>query len=95
MKIAFVEWYPRICGTGDGTVHLSAGAETLGHTMERVTFTRSGKQLKAFGGKGNDWTTVKLADGAAYLDEFDLIIPSDIVCQHPSVDGIPYTHHTD
>jgi hypothetical protein len=92
MRIAFVEWFPRICGTGDGTVHLSAAAEALGHTMERVTFSKSGKDLAAFGGKGPDWKTVKLKDGPAYLDEFDLIIPSDIVCQHPNVDGQAIKH---
>ena len=87
MKIAIVEWYPRICGTGDGAVHLSAGGEELGHTVDRLAFSKSGKQLKAFGEKGNAWTTHKQRDAVAVLNGYDLVIPSDVVCQHPTVDG--------
>lgn len=91
MKIAIVEWYPRICGATDWGHHL-AGARIKGWDIERVTFSRSGKPLKDWN-RASDFTVHKIRDAVAVLNKYDLIIPTDVVCFAPKLawdeDGPP------
>jgi len=86
MRIAIIEWRPRICGATDWAIHLSYGGAALGHEVDRLTFSKSGKSLAGWGHRGRFWEARKLADAPGILDGYDLIILSDIICRSPEVD---------
>lgn len=86
MRIAIVEWWPRICGVTDWGIHLGQ-ANVPGTTVHRVTFSKSGRRLAAWGTKGAEWVPYKLADAPEVLSSYDLVILDDIICQAPEVDG--------
>lgn len=83
-KIAIVEWFPRICGATDWALHLAAGGD-----CDLITFTRSGKPLKAFN-RGEEWTVYKQRDAADVLNQYDLVVISDVVCFAPQTRDNPY-----
>jgi hypothetical protein len=86
VRIAIVEWFPRICGVTDWGIHLGQ-ANVPGTTVHRVTFSKSGRRLAAWGTKGAEWVPYKLADAPEVLSSYDLVILDDIICQAPEVDG--------
>lgn len=86
MKIAFVEWYPRICGVTEVTKHWVTGAKALGYQGDLVTFSKTGRPR----GDWHDaaaWQTYRIADLPDVLNAYDLIVLSDIICQAPQVCG--------
>ncbi len=86
MKIAFVEWFPRICGVTEVTKHWATGAAPLGYQADLVTFSKSGKSLAAWQGQGT-WQVHRIADIPEVLNAYDLVILSDLICQAPQVTG--------
>jgi len=97
MKIALVEWAPRICGPTTWLEHLRPGLEALGHAADLRTFSRSGRWINAWHPrKPHPWMVDRVRDAVAVLDEYDLVIFADIVCRQPGlhksglVDGLPY-----
>ena len=87
MKIAIVEWAPRICGACDWGVHLSHGGADLGHEVDRLTFSKSGKALSAWGTKKDEWQPFRRANAVEILNGYDLVILTDIACR-ARVDGV-------
>lgn len=85
MKIAVVEWFPRVCGVHAWALNISHGLMLNGHEVERLTFTKSGRPLSAWGGLGKHWTVHRLRDAVDVLNGFDLIVLSDVVCRAPAV----------
>jgi hypothetical protein len=83
-KIAIAEWFPRICGATDWGLHLSAG-----NPCDRWTFSKSGRPLKRWN-RGECWTTGRIKDAAAILNEYDLVILTDVVCFAPELRENPY-----
>jgi glycosyltransferase involved in cell wall biosynthesis len=81
MKIAIVEWWPRLCGAVNWAIHLS-GAQTE-HQVDLLTFSKSGKKLKPWDRVVADWKVHKIADAVEVLNSYDLVILSDIVCRAP------------
>jgi len=96
VKIAIVEWWPRLCGAVNWAIHLS-GAETH-HQVDLLTFSKSGKKLKPWDKVVANWQVHKIQDAVAVLNTYDLIILSDIVCRAPEtrskVEGeLPWYYH--
>lgn len=83
MRIALVEWWPRICGATDCAIHLSAGG-ARGDVVDLVTFSRNGRPRK-------DWVHPELwkihrqDDAVEVLNGYDLVIMSDVACFAPEV----------
>lgn len=84
MKIAIVEWWPRLCGAVSWAVHLS-GAQVPGVQVDLLTFSKSGKLLMPWTKVPGNWQVHKLADAVSVLNGYDLVIMSDIVCRAPEV----------
>lgn len=84
MRIAVVEWWPRICGATDWAIHLSHAKPPRGVTCERVSFSKSGRHLAAWG-RGNLWQVHRQADAVDVLNQYDLVITSDVVCFAPAL----------
>jgi hypothetical protein len=90
MKIAIIEWYPRLCGAVSWSVHLSAARH---HQVDLVTFSKSGRGLKPWETVSGKWKVFKIADAVNILNSYDLVILGDIVCRSPEVrkgDSDPY-----
>jgi hypothetical protein len=86
MKIAFVEWYPRICGVTEVTKHWVTGAAALGYQGDLVTFSKTGRPR----GDWHDaaaWRCHRIADLPEVLNAYDLVVLSDLICQAPQVCG--------
>jgi glycosyltransferase involved in cell wall biosynthesis len=81
MKIAIVEWWPRLCGAVNWAIHLS-GAETH-HEVDLLTFSKSGKKLKPWEKVVANWQVHKISEAVQVLNSYDLVILSDIVCRAP------------
>jgi glycosyltransferase involved in cell wall biosynthesis len=83
VKIAIVEWWPRLCGAVNWAVHLS-GAQTE-HQVDLLTFSKSGKLLMPWTKVPGNWKVHKVSDALNVLNSYDLVILSDIVCRAPEV----------
>ena len=88
MKIAVVEWWPRICGAVSWALHLSH-ARRRGTTLDRVTFSASGRALAAWD-RANRWQVHRIRDAVEVLNTYDLVILSDVVCCAPATTKNPY-----
>lgn len=84
MKIAVVEWWPRLCGAVTWAAHL-AGARTE-HQVDLLTFSKSGAMLTPWRKVPGPWQVRPLDECASILNGYDLIILSDIVCRAPEID---------
>lgn len=94
MKLAVVEWWPRICGATDWGIHLSAGAEGAGVEVERLTFSKSGRRLKVWGAASEPWAVYPARDAVEVLRGFDGVVLTDVVTRNPDWTkkgaGLPY-----
>ena len=84
MKIAVVEWWPRVNGATDYGSHLMGGAAKHGVEMTKVTFSKSGKVLKPWE-RADEYQVHRLRDAPDVLNEFDHIILTDLVCFAPQI----------
>jgi hypothetical protein len=84
-RVAIVEWWPRVCGVTEWAVHVSSGFAAAGCDVDRITFSKSGKRLAAWGAPGAAWTPHRVADAVDVLRRYDLVVLSDIVCRAPEV----------
>ena len=92
MKIAIYEPEPRICGPLTWAYHVKAGLLWLGHEVDVVSFTKSGKARVAWGTPkpGARWwlkpldRVEKNVDAIKTLQEYDMVILPEI--RNPSHD---------
>lgn len=89
MRVALVEWYPRVCGSTEWGFHFARGAHR-NLVIDPVTFTKSGKLLKDFY-RPEFWTVHKQRDAVAVLNEYDLVVAIDLVCFAPKLSGRKFT----
>lgn len=88
MRIAIVEWWPRICGATDWGMHLSAADSCGGlYDIDRLTFSKSGKQLTAWSVHKDRWQVHRTSEAIDVLNTYDLIILTDIASR-ARADGI-------
>lgn len=92
MKIAIVEWWPRLCGAVAWAAHLASANGSDGHQVDLLTFSKSGRLLKPWEKVPGNWQVRPLGSAVAILNDYDLVILSDIVCRAPEVkkDDVPY-----
>lgn len=83
MKVAIVEWFPRICGATDWGLHLSA-ARLKGVEVQLVTFSKSGKVLKDWN-RPELYRVEKIRDAVETLNAYDLVVVTDVVCFAPQL----------
>jgi hypothetical protein len=79
VKIAIVEWYPRLCGAVTWSAHLAEGNPDV----DLLSFSKSGKFLKPWSRVPGRWQARKYADAVDVLAEYDLVILGDIVSRAP------------
>lgn len=98
MKIAIVEWWPRLCGSVNWGHHFYAGGKKsrLAY-VDLVTFSNSGRPLAAWNLGNSDWKIHRLSDAVDVLDSYDFVVFVDLVCFAPQLttkDGsaAPYTN---
>ena len=84
MKIAVVEWMPRLCGVVSWVKHITAPNDRDVELVP-VSCTKSGAPMKAWASTNINWLTLgRYTFGAELRDHgFDAVIYSDVVCKSP------------
>jgi glycosyltransferase involved in cell wall biosynthesis len=89
MRVAVVEWYPRVCGSTEWGLHFASGSPNA--TL--LSFTRSGRPMKDWAFRDR-WQTHKIEDAVDVLNTYDLVVAIDLVCFAPKLAGrkreLPY-----
>lgn len=86
MKIALVEWWPRICGSVNWGYHFYAGGRSVrGCDIDLITFSKSGKVLKSWHLQHPWWKVHRVSDAVDVLNSYNFIVLIDLVCFAPEV----------